>query len=161
MRRVLAEIVTGSDVLTADRRDELEKIIIEYQKLTFDVSHAESIFRKEEFERKLAFGEFVLWHSNHLNLEKLANTYNEHMSEDVKNRYDAIEVSHRESAYQWIESLLDEIRANIVEYSPELSKQAKKIQTLTKQIEELMERQEKLKNYTVKLDAMMDWKVYA
>ena len=71
-----------------------------------------------------------------------------------------IEESHRESAYQWIESLLDEIRTNIVEYSPELSKQAKKIQNLTKQIEDLMARQEKIKDYTVQLGAMMDWKIH-
>ena len=159
LRNILAQIVTGSDVLTADRRNELQRIIIEYKKLTFDVSHAESIFRKEEFEWKLAIGDFVVWHSDHLNLEKLAKTYNEHMSEDVQSRYKVIEESHRESAYQWIESLLDEIRTNIVEYSPELSKQARKIQTLTKQIEELIERQNKLKEYTAKLGSMMDWKV--
>lgn len=160
LRGILAKIVTGSDVLTADRRDELERIIIEYQQLTFDESHAESIFRKEEFERKLAIGDLVLWHSNHLNLDKLAKTYNEHMTEDVQRRYEVIEESHRESAYQWIESLLDEIRTNIVEYSPELSKQAKKIQNLTKQIEDLMARQEKIKDYTVQLGAMMDWKIH-
>lgn len=159
LRLILAQIVTGSEVLTADRRNELKRIIIEYKKLTFDVSHAESIFRKEEFEWKVAFGDFVVWHSDHLNLEKLARTYNEHMKEDVQNRYAAIEASHRESAYQWIENLLDEIRTNIVEYSPELSKQARKIQMLTKQIEELTERQTKLKEYTAKLDRMMDWKV--
>lgn len=160
LRRNLAKIITGSDVLTADRRDELERIIIEYQKLTFDENHAESIFRKEEFVRKLAIGDLVFWNSNKLNLGRLAKTYNEHMHEDIQGRFKVIEASHRESAYQWIESLLDEIRTNIVEYSPELSKQAKKIQNLTRQIEDLMARQEKLKDYTDELAEMMDWKIH-
>lgn len=159
LRNLLAQIVIGSEVLTADRRNELKRIIIEYKKLTFDVSHAESIFRKEEFEWKLAIGDVVFWHSDHLNLDKLAKTYNDHLNEDVQTRYNEIETSHRESAYQWIESLLDEIRTNIVEYSPELSKQARKIQMLTKQIEELTGRQETLKEYTTQLGNMMDWKI--
>lgn len=159
LRNLLAQIVIGSEVLTADRRNELKRIIIEYKKLTFDVSHAESIFRKEEFEWKLAIGDVVFWHSDHLNLDKLAKTYNDHLNEDVQTRYNEIETSHRESAYQWIESLLDEIRTNIVEYSPELSKQARKIQMLTKQIEELTGRQETLKEYTAQLGNMMDWKI--
>ena len=159
LRKALARIVTGSDILTADRREELEKIIIEYQQLTFDENHVESIFRKEDLEKKLAIGDFVLWHSNQLNLDKLAKTYNENMKDDVKNRCEEITLSHRESAFLWIESLLNEIRTNIVDYSPELSKQAKKIQNLTIQIEDLLSRQKILKGYTVKLAEMMDWKV--
>ena len=159
LRKALARIVTGSDVLTADRREELEKIIIEYQQLTFDENHVESIFRKENLEKKLAIGDFVLWHSNQLNLDKLAKTYNENMKDDVKNRCEEITLSHRESAFLWIDSLLNEIRTNIVDYSPELSKQAKIIQNLTIQIEDLLSSQEILKSYTVKLAEMMDWKV--
>ncbi len=158
LRNILVQIVTGSDALTTEFRDELKNIIIKYQQLTFDEERAKSIFRKEIFEKRITLGDYVLWKSNHLNLEKLAKTYNEHMSEDVQERYNVLEVSHRDSAYLWIESLLDEIRANIVKYSPELSKQAKTIQKLTKEIENLVEKKEKLKNYTVQLEEMMDWK---
>lgn len=159
LRNILAKIVTGSEVLSAERKDELERIIIEYKKLNLDLSHADIIFRIEEFERKLKIGTFVLWRSDHLDLEKLSETYNEHIKEDVQKRYEDIESSHRESAYLWIENLLDAIRTNIVEYSPGLSKYAKRIQDLTREIEELSLRKKKLKDYTIRLDEMIDWKI--
>ena len=56
-------------------------------------------------------------------------------------------------------SLLDEIRENIVEYSPELSKQAKQIRIMTERIEELDNRRIKLNEYTQELYEMMDWKL--
>ena len=54
---------------------------------------------------------------------------------------------------------MDEIRENIVEYSPELSKQAKQIRIMTERIEELDNRRIKLNEYTQELYEMMDWKL--
>ncbi len=54
---------------------------------------------------------------------------------------------------------MDEIRGNIVEYSPELSKQAKQIRIMTERIEELDNRRIKLNEYTQELYEMMDWKL--
>lgn len=76
----------------------------------------------------------------------------------VENRYRSIEESHRESAHTWIQSLLNEIYSNIVKYSPELSKHAKRIQIMTEQIRAWEQRKIKLGEYTEKLCSMMDWK---
>lgn len=159
IRELLARIVSGSEVLTNDRRQELERIIITYQQITFDSSATNEIFDKVHFERKVKIGDFVIWQSDHLNIEKLARTYNTNLKQTVNERYASIENSHRESAHNWIQSLLDEIYTNIVEYSPELSKQAKQIQSMTKQIEGLIERKNRLKEYTKQLCTMMDWKM--
>ena len=159
LREILVKIVAGSEVLTEERRKELERIIITYKPLAFSDDLAEIIFDKVNFERRIRIGNRVLWESDHLNIEKLASTYNTNIYKGVNARYQSIEESHRESAFEWIQSLLDEIYANIVEYSPELSKQAKQIKIMTEQIDELEQRQLKLKQYTEKLIRMMDWKI--
>ena len=101
----------------------------------------------------------TIWQSDHLNIDKLAKTYNSNIEQGAEKRYQSIEASHRDSAFKWIQALLDEIRENIVEYSPELSKQAKQIRIMTEQIEELDNRRIKLNEYTQELYEMMDWKL--
>lgn len=159
LRDILAGIVSGSDVLTEERRQELERIIITYQTISFDESKVESIFQKGEFERKIGFFGITLWQSDHLHLDKLAKTYSKNFKEDVIAGYQDIGARHRNSGHRWIQSLLDDIYENIVEYSPELSRQAKQIKTMTRQIEELIVRQGRLKEYTNELVAMMNWKI--
>lgn len=159
LRDVLAQIVSGSEVLTEERRKELERIIITYQKLAFKDETAETIFDKVNFERRIKIGDFVLFQSDYLNNAKIAKTYNAHISKGANERYSAIEENHKSLALSWIQNLLDEIYENIVEYSPELSKQAKQIRIMTEHIEELEQRQNRLKQYTLELEQMMDWKV--
>ena len=158
LRKILAKVVTGSEVLTDERREELERIIITYQKLSFPETPAEEIFNKENFEYHVKVFNQVLWQSDHLNVDKLARTYSMNFANGVENRYKSIEESHRESAHTWIQSLLNEIYSNIVKYSPELSKHAKRIQMMTEQIQAWEQRRIKLGEYTEKLCSMMDWK---
>ena len=159
LRNALAQIVSGSEVLTDERRQELERIIITYDKIVFKEDAADTIFEKENFEKKIRVGEMTIWQSDHLNIDKLAKTYNSNIEQGAEKRYQSIEASHRDSAFKWIQALLDEIRENIVEYSPELSKQAKQIRIMTERIEELDNRRIKLNEYTQELYEMMDWKL--
>lgn len=161
LREELAAIVAGSEVLTEARRKELERIIITYRQISFSDNEAATIFDRGNFERRIKIGDQIIWQSDHLNIDKLARTYNTNMSQGVNERYQSIETDHRESAYSWIQNLLDEIYGNIVEYSPELSKQAKRIRIMTAQIEELEDRQKRLGMYTEQLRAMMDWKAFS
>lgn len=158
LRTILANVVSGSEVLTDERREELERIIITYMRLSFSEVRAEEIFNKQNFEYRVKVFDRVLWQSDHLNVDKLARTYNMHFVDGVEKRYNSIEESHRISAHTWIQSLLDEIYNNIVKYSPELSKHAKRIQIMTEQILAWEQRKIKLGEYTEKLCSMMDWK---
>lgn len=158
LKKVLARIVSGSDVLTRNRRKELEQIIITYQKIAFDDSPAERIFNKDNFEMKIRIFNQVLWQSDHLNIDKLVKTYNTSMTDNVKQCYQSISESHKESAHNWIQNLLDEIYNNIVEYSPELFQQAKLIEFMTKEINALTETRARLKEYSDELCFMMEWK---
>lgn len=159
LRNILANIVAGSDVLTDDRRKELEKIIITYSAITFNEKQVDNIFDKEKFERRLKIGNQVLWELDYLNIDKLTKTYNSNYTDGVKERHLLIKQSHQKSASDWIQNLLDEIYENIVEYSPELSKQAEHIREMTKEIEKYEANQEKLQDYTEQLIMMMDWKM--
>lgn len=159
LRRQLAIIVTGADELTEERRNELENIIITYQKISFKENDADNIFDKGNFERSIKLGEQILWQSDHLNIEKLSRTYNINIIQGVQTRYKSVEESHKDSADIWIQNLTDEIYANIVEFNPDLSKQAKNIRYITTNIKEIEERKEKLDMYTRQLRAMMDWKL--
>ena len=158
LRKQLAQLITGADELTAVQKDELEQIIITYHKLEFENNEAQSIFQKENFERSIQILGKTFRFSEHLMLDKLAETYNSKMSEGVNTRFNAIKESHDGSAKQWIDSLLDEVRENIVNYSPELSKLADKIKRITADIEDHEKRQKKLMEYKDELLQMMSWK---
>ena len=158
LRKQLAQLITGADELTPVQKDELEQIIITYHKLEFEENEAQSIFQKENFERSIQILGKTIRFSDHLMLDKLAETYNSKMAEGVNTRYKAIKDSHEGSAKQWIDSLLDEVRENIVNYSPELSKLADKIRRIAADIEDHEKRQVKLKEYKEELSKMMSWK---
>lgn len=158
LRRILIKTVTGSDVLTDERRSELERIIITYKKISFSETSVEEIFNKVNFEYHIKIFNHTLWQSDHLNVDKLAKTCNLNFTSSVEKRYEIIEESHRESAHIWIRSLLDEINSNIVKYSPELSKQARQIKIMSEQIRIWEQRRVELREYTEKLCSMMDWK---
>ena len=157
LRKQLAQLISGADELTAAQKDELEQIIITYHKLEFEDSEVQSIFQKENFERSFQILGKTIRFSDHLMLDKLAETYNTKMSEGVNTRFIAIKASHDTSAKQWIDSLLNEVRENIVNYSPELSKLADKIKRITAEIEDHEKRQAKLMDYKVELLQMMNW----
>lgn len=159
LRNKLVEVVVGSEVLTEERRQELEQIIVNFRKIQFRESAAQSIFEKQNFEKKIRIGEFEWSYSDHLNVEKLTKTYNSNIEIGAMTRYKSIEASHRKCVVEWIEELLDLIRENIVEYSPELSKQAKQIKQMTKEIELQEEKKRKLDDYTRQLYNMMDWRL--
>ena len=158
LRKLLAIIVSGSEVLTAERRDSLQRLIIDYKKLEFDENSVEELFSRGHFIRAIRIGRQTILLSDHLNIDKMVRTYNENIKINAENFYSTISDRHKECAHNWIEQLLDEIYENIVEYSPELSKQARQIQSMTKQIEALKERQARLQEYTEQLSDMMDWK---
>ena len=58
----------------------------------------------------------------------------------------------------WMNSLLDTVIENIVEFSPQLHNQAEIIKEETARISELEFRKLKLSDYTEQIRKMMDWK---
>lgn len=158
IRSQLAGIAAGAEVLTDDRKQELEQIIIHYEPITFDQTGAELLFNKDNFEKKLQLFNLVIWQSDHLKIGKIVETYGLNMRANADRWYSAIEESHRYSAHKWIENLLDAIKKNVVSYNAELSKQAEQLRDLENEIDEFETRQMQLQEYREKLASMMDWK---
>ena len=76
----------------------------------------------------------------------------------VQEIYATFERSHANSFNAWMNSLLDTVVENIVEFSPQLHNQAEIIKEETARIAELEFRKLKLSDYTEQIRRMMDWK---
>ncbi len=161
LRNALALLITGADELTDTQKKELEQIIITYHKLDFPEVDAQGMFQKENFEKSIQVLGRTIRFSDHLMLDKMAENYNANMKKSIDDRFKVIKESHNDSARQWIDSLLEEIKDNIVNYSPELSKLADKIRKITADIEDHEKRQVRLAEYKEQLRGMMDWKTDA
>lgn len=153
----LIEIVTGSKVLDAEKRAELEQIIMAYGAILFE-SHAEEIFLKDNFKKRIGIGDFVLFESDNLNIEKLAKKYNSEMATKVVEMRQAIQASHTDSFTKWKESLVNTVTSKIVEYSPMLHSQAQIIKEESEKILALEDKQHQLAFYAQTISKMMEWK---
>ena len=157
LKKKLAAIVSGSEALTAERREELTDIILTYQSIGFE-KLAEEIFVKDKFMQGIRIGNLTITESLKLNLGKIARTYNQEMEEAVDRFYEATRDSHKKSFEAWLTELLNLIKDHIEEYNPELYAQVQIIQEEIGKIEDLMSRQKKLAQYKNSLKSMMDWK---
>ena len=149
IKRALALIVANSTTLDEEKKSELKEIIISYRDLVLDSEH---VFAKAAFEKKIAFFTF-----NKIDLKKLVKSYNKDYVEAINQVYERLKDSHYRSFSIWLEQLVDKIRINIVDYSPMLSEQARKIEEETRIIQELENTKEVLQNYKAQIVALINW----
>lgn len=158
LRRELAHIVTGSEVLDDEQKTDLEELINNFSKLTFKEDKAIYYKNTDYFLKAFRFKDkIILQYSERLDLNRIKNAYNHQIRQNVDAWYNTICASHTNSVHIWIDTLLNKITLNLVSYSPELSKIANMIEQKTKEMDELSNRKFRLENYTNQLDSMMDW----
>lgn len=158
LRRELAHIVTGSEVLDDEQKTDLEELINNFSKLTFKEDKAIYYKNTDYFLKAFRFKDkIILQYSERLDLNRIKNAYNHQIRQNVDAWYNTICASHTNSVHIWIDTLLNKITLNLVSYSPELSKIANMIEQKTKEMDELSNRKFRLENYTHQLDSMMDW----
>lgn len=158
IRKKLVEIVTGSSVLTDDKKAEITDLILSYDDLNLG-SIAENTFVRDDFERGIWIGKIKIVSSDRLNINKLVEKYNAKTVEIVTGLCNTISQVHEQSLNAWIANLLDKIRANVVEYNAALQEQAKNIRDISRKIEELETRQIDLERYTGQIKSMLDWSI--
>ena len=90
-------------------------------------------------------------------MKKLADDYNSKYEEAVNKAYSIRKMSHRHSFAAWLEQLVDEIRTNIVSYSPKLSEQAQRINEEAEIIRELEETKNILIGYREQIASLLSW----
>lgn len=158
IKQELSKIITGSTALSDDKRTELSEIIMTYRDIYFDQSKSTS-FELEDFVHGIKIGDFVLYESDKLNIRKVVNSYNKILNQFVNEVKNTLHNSHSNTFNYWLEHLLSIIEKNIVNYSPELSDKQKEIEEETQRIEDLRERQEKIKDGKKHINCMMTWKI--
>lgn len=149
VKEALALIITDSTTLDDEKKAELKEIIISYRDLVLDSEH---VFSKDAFEKKLAFFTF-----NRIDIKKLVKSYNRDYADEIEKVYGGLKASHHKSFSDWLEQLVDTIRINIVDYSPKLSEQARKIEDETRQIRALERTKQILQNYKEQIVSLISW----
>ena len=156
LRKELIEVVTGSSVLNDDKKAEITALILSYENINLD-NIAENTFVRDDLERGIWIGKIKIISSDRLNISKLMEKYNAKMVEIVTDIGSTISTIHELNLDTWVSSLLDRIRANVVEYNAALQEQEKNIKSISKRIKELEKQQVDLKKYTAQIKSMLDW----
>lgn len=156
LRNVLVDIITDSDALSSTQRDELSKIIMNYQPLSFN-DDADDVFIKARFLRGNLLG-IRLIDDEKLNTRKLANSYNDRISKVIAEMAVEMNKSSYSSFRTWKESLSAVIEENITEYNPKLRDMSDMIKEETEKITELEDNQSTIQHSLNAIEELMSWR---
>lgn len=151
-RARMIDAVTDSEGISEDKKKELEEIIARYEALEFDKT-ADTAFKFDEFKRHI----FIVVETNSLNLNKLKTKYNTLMHDYLIEMLGSLRTSHEGSFIKWEQSLLQELKNNIIKLNPELRKLQEQIDTQAQQISNLKNRKERLLGYQLEIEHLMGW----
>ena len=155
VRRRLVQLVTGSTELDEERKNQLEKMILNYGTIKFEKDTVENM-DKDEFEMKL-FSIFALDPLN-INRFKLARIYNAEIKAAIDGNLRNISIAHMYSFNTWLRDLEEILKSNVIELNPALTAQSQIIKEESDRIQELQMRQEKLNQYVEQIHQMMQWR---
>ncbi len=155
-KKSLVDIVTGTSILDEEKQEELANIIMSYKDIKFVTNE---IFKNDDFRIIFKLGDFTIFVSNKLNIEKLKQRYNEEIQSKTNEMLVAIKKSHTASFIAWAEDLEETITDNLTDYSPQLHEQVQDIKKETEKIRELEYNKSLLDSYKQSIEKMMDWKV--
>lgn len=155
-RQCLIDTVKMTD-LSAEKKNEITQVITSYKQ--FDYVHEyEQIFKKDEFDYLINYGDIKLIKLDRILISQLSQAYSSKISAAVD---DILKNVVNESYIQfknWADSLVNDVKENIVDYSPALKKVQHKINEREEHINVLKERYEKLKVYLNDIAELIDWK---
>ncbi|MGN0576236.1 MAG: dynamin family protein [Ruminococcus sp.] len=146
-RAKMIDAVTNSEGISEEKKKELEEIIASYEALEFD-KIADKVFNFDDFKR---------FFSNSLNLSKLTTRYNTLMHDYLIEMLGNLRTSHEGSFTKWEQSLLQELKKNIIKLNPELRKLQEQIDAQAQQISNLKNRKERLLGYQLEIEHLMGW----
>ena len=146
-RTKMIDAVTNSEGISEEKKKELEDIIASYEAIVFDKT-ADKDFNFDDYKKFL---------SNSLNLRKLTSRYNTLMHEYIEQMLSDLNTNHGGCFKNWEQSLLNELKANIIKLNPELRKLQEQIDTQAQQILNLKNRKERLLGYQLEIEHLMQW----
>lgn len=155
-RERLAEVVKNS-TLSQKKKDEITEMIVDYEKLNFDSVENGEIFKVDEFDYLLNLGNLKLFKMDRLFLSRLTDAYAARLSAVVDKVNQNIHDAYVNSFTGWEENLVNVVRMNIVDYSPELKAQQRRINEETERIHGLQNMLSRLELYAEDIHAMTAW----
>ena len=144
--------VTNSEGISEEKKNELEEIIANFEALKFE-RVADKVFKFDEFKKHI----FIVVETNSLNLSKLRTKYNTLMHDHLTEMQSILKNSHETSFISWEESLLQELKKNIIKLNPELRKLQEQIDAQAAQISNLQNRKDRLLEYQLEIEHLMSW----
>lgn len=154
-RDKMIELITGSDVLSVQRRTELSDVILNYRPLQFD-DDADRIFIKAKFLRGNVLG-IRLGTSEKLNTRLLVYRYNSILRNNIDKMAEMINGSCFTDFKSWQENLQAVIEENLTIYNPELCEITELIKEESERINELQTNQHTISNSFSTIEGMMAW----
>ena len=154
-KEVLRKTISGSKDLDNEKKNELEQIIIQFEKIDLETP-SDGIFK----EKKLIiaglndFFEDIL----HIKFKNLADKYNDAIEEQIKNIREIVKKSHENNFIAWKNKLIKTIKDDILNYSPVLHEKQKKIDEQQLKIDKLKNKLDKLTIYSNQINDMLKWK---
>lgn len=150
-KRQLSEMVTESNELSIEERQEIKEIIIRYQELVFE-DRTTDIFYKDKFLVKFLGGR------QKLNLDKLLTQYNKELENEISDMSSHFKESHKKSYREWTANLTNAVKDNIVEFSPHLHEKSEIIKDYTQQIEVLENQMAQIEQFSSEIQNVLSWK---
>jgi len=148
----MIDAVTNSEGISEDKKAELEEIIASYEALEFERT-ADMVFKLDDFKRRI----FLVVETNSLNLNKLKTKYNTLMQYYISEMLNKLRTSHEGSFKKWEQSLLKELKGNIIKLNPDLRNLQEQIDAQAQQISNLKNRKQRLMDYQLEIEHLMGW----
>ena len=100
----------------------------------------------------------MLGKQDKLYVDRLRNRYNEEIKKNIDKIASMVSLKHRNSFTIWMNNLIQKLRTNIVEYSPELKKQSDSIKATEDTINDLAGKKAQLDRFNAEVNEKIGWK---
>ncbi len=148
-------LITGSEELSLQQRQELSDILLNFKPLQFD-DDAEKVFIKTKFLRGNVLG-IRLGSSEKLDIKRLTYIYNIKIKQSVKELSARLNNSCESSFKTWQTNLQAVIEENITKYNPELREITEFIKDESERIQELQNNQQTISESFKTIEELMAW----
>lgn len=156
LKNALVAIISGTDALSTEQREELSGILIRHKGLIID-DEANKVFVKAKYLKGQILG-FRLGSSERLNTRRLSNKYNELIEKNIKAMTKDLNDNCHDAFTIWKNHLYSVIEENITELNPQLKQIAEMIKEETDRINELEDNQRLICSSLDVIRDLMAWK---
>lgn len=155
-RDSMVRLITGTDALSENQKNELWQIIMNYPAFTYD-DDSDDVFIKAKFLRQnFLAGLFGL--RDRIATKRLAASFNSKIKRSTREMSEQINTSYFESFKEWQGRLQSTVETNITNLNPALRDLSERIRDEEDRIAELKGNQKTISDSLDTIRNMMEWK---